>query len=210
VDVRAQAPTRVLVVDDHSLVREALVQIVALEPGMAVCGEAANGAAAIQLAAALQPDLVILDFALPDMTGLEVAAALAAAGQRPRVLMLTGAPLDAGERELLAGQVDGFAHKEAGRDELCELLRQTMQQAVPKDSSREPAEPSGLLGAGALTLRERAVLREIAKGQPIEAIADLLGITAGTVRKHRENIMAKLAVSSTAALVRAAMQIGRY
>lgn len=201
---------RVVVVDDHSLVREALVQSIALEPDIEVCGEASNGLEALTVCAALNPDLILLDFSLPDMTGIDVVDAMNAAGSRPRVLLLTGAPLDEDERAQLAREVEGFLHKEAGRDALVAAIRAAAAEPVKARSARAEDDRSGVLNASALTPRERAVLREISKGRSVEIIAETLGMSPSTVRKHRENIMGKLCLNSTAALVRVALQIGSY
>jgi len=201
---------RVVIVDDHSLVREALVQSIALEPDLEVCGEAGDGQQGLLLCHALNPDLVVLDFSLPDMTGVDVVDALNAAGRRPRVLLLTGAPMDDEERAQLARRVEGFLHKEAGRDALVAAIRAAACEPVKSRVAYRDDDRSGELNASALTPRERAVLREIAKGRSIDDIAQTLGMSPSTARKHRENIMGKLNLNSTAALVRAAMQIGSY
>ena len=208
--VSVHGEIRVVVVDDHSLVREALVQSIALEPDIVVCGEASAGDEAVTVCAALDPDLVVLDFSLPDMTGIDVVDAMNAAGSRPRVLLLTGAPLDEEERDQLARQVEGFLHKEAGRDALVAAIRTAAAEAVKTRPAHADDERPGVLSASALTPRERAVLREIAKGRSVEMIAQTLGMSPSTVRKHRENIMGKLCLNSTAALVRVALQIGSY
>lgn len=206
----AETVIRVLIVEDHSLVREALVQSIALEADIAVCGEASNGEEGLALCAALSPDLILLDFSLPDMTGIDVVDALNAGGRRARVLLLTGAPMDDEERALLSRQVEGFLHKEAGRDALVAEIRTAAGARIkPRTASGDDVR-TGVLNASALTPRERAVLREIAKGRSIEDIAQTLAMSPSTARKHRENIMGKLSVNSTAALVRAAMQIGSY
>lgn len=201
---------RVVVIDDHSLVREALVQSLALEPDIEVCGDAGDGAEGLALCAAVKPDLAVLDFSLPGMTGVDVVEALDAAGPRPRVLLLTGAPLDEDERAEIASRVEGFLHKEEGRDALVAAIRTTAAAPRRARLHRVDAARTGVLNASALTPRERAVLREIAKGRSVDAIAETLGMSPGTVRKHRENIMGKLGLNSTAALVRAALQIGSY
>jgi DNA-binding NarL/FixJ family response regulator len=201
---------RVVIVDDHSLVREALVQSIALEPDMEVCGEAGDGQQGLLLCDTLNPDLVVLDFSLPDMTGVDVVDALNAAGRRPRVLLLTGAPMDDEERAQLSRQVEGFLHKEAGRDALVAAIRTAAGARLKARTASRDDDRTGVLNASALTPRERAVLREIAKGRSIEDIAQTLGMSPSTARKHRENIMGKLSLNSTAALVRAAMQIGSY
>lgn len=202
---------QVFIVDDHSLVREALARSITLEPDIEVCGEARDGTGALEQLADLKPDLVILDFALPDMTGLEVVSAMNRAGRRPPVLLLTGAPLNEAERAEMAEAVEGFVHKEDERSALIAAVRQTAASRVRHAASpREDRSAVAIMHAGNLTPRERAVLREIAKGHSIDYIADSLAISAATARKHRENIMGKLGVNSTAALVRAAMQIGWY
>lgn len=126
------------------------------------------------------------------------------------MLLLTGAPLDETERAQLARQVEGFLHKEAGREALVAAIRAAAAQPVRARPGPADDDRSGVLNASALTPRERAVLREIAKGRSVDVIAQTLGMSPSTVRKHRENIMGKLSVNSTAALVRAAMQIGSF
>ncbi len=206
----AELDIRVVVVDDHSLVREALVQSIAMEPDIEVCGEASDGLEALAICSAINPDLVILDFSLPDMTGIDVVDAMNAAGPRPRVLLLTGASLDQDERDQLAQRVEGFLHKEAGRDALVAAIRAAACEPVKARPAHGDDERTGVLNASALTPRERAILREIAKGRSVELIAQTLVLSPSTVRKHRENIMGKLGVNSTAALVRVALQIGSY
>ena len=124
--------------------------------------------------------------------------------------MLSGAPLDEDERAEIASRVEGFLHKEEGRDALVAAIRSTAAAPRRARLHRVDAARTGVLNASALTPRERAVLREIAKGRSVDAIAETLGMSPGTVRKHRENIMGKLGLNSTAALVRAALQIGSY
>lgn len=201
---------QVFIVDDHSLVREALARSITLEPDIEVCGEARDGTGALEQLADLKPDLVILDFALPDMTGLEVVSAMNRAGRRPPVLLLTGAPLNEAERAEMAEVVEGFVHKEDERGTLIAAVRQAAASQVRNGTPPREDRSAVAMHAGNLTARERAVLREIAKGHSIDYIADSLSISAATARKHRENIMGKLGVNSTAALVRAAMQIGWY
>ena len=132
-------------------------------------------------------------------------------GLETRFLLLTGSHMDDRERAALAAVAEGFLHKESGRESLIEAL-----EAVACAEPRRPASPleedeeNGVLRAGLLTARERDVLREIARGHSVDAIAGNLEVRVSTVRKHRENIMAKLGLNSTAQLVRAAMQIGQY
>jgi DNA-binding NarL/FixJ family response regulator len=205
---------RVVVVDDHAIVREAVGGTIAMQAGYELVGSAEDGESAIALILQQRPDVAIVDFALPDMTGLEVIECVRGAGSDTRFLLLTGSHMDERERAALAAVADGFMHKEAGRDSLIaaiDAVAEATQRRQPlKRQPDSEGEEGGVLKAGSLTARERDVLREIARGHSVDMIADNLAVRVSTVRKHRENIMAKLGLNSTAQLVRAAMQIGQY
>ena len=202
---------RVVVIEDHALVREAVGGSIAAAPGMHLSGEAGDGASGVALVMRTDADVAVIDFALPDMTGVELIDAVREAGAQTRFLILTGAPLDADERKGLAERADGFLHKEAGQEALIAAVREAAASPPPRRrGASDPDGEGGLLNAAALSPREREVLREIARGRPVDDIARRFEVSAGTVRKHRENIMAKLGLNSTAQLVRAALQIGQY
>lgn len=206
-------PTKisVIIVEDHDLVREALASMVARDPSLELLGEAGDGATALALIEQLEPDLVVADFALPDMTGLEVITKVRLIVPETRFMILTGSPMDKEERARLAKFAEGFMHKEAGRDALLAAIFETAKSIPFKASHSVPSTQAiGVVNAGALTKRERSVLKEIARGYSVQQIATGLGISPSTVRKHRENIMTKLGLNSTAQLVRAAMQIGPH
>lgn len=202
---------RVVVVDDHAIVREAVGGTIDMQAGYTLAGAAEDGMSAIDLLLAEKPDIAVVDFALPDMTGLEVIERVRGEGLETRFLLLTGSHMDDRERAALAAVAEGFLHKESGRESLLAAL-----EAVAHAEPRRPAAPleedeeNGVLRAGLLTVRERDVLREIARGHSVDTIAENLEVRVSTVRKHRENIMTKLGLNSTAQLVRAAMQIGQY
>lgn len=199
----------IVIIDDHALVREALIMTVELQDGLEILGEAADGENGLELLANAQPDLALVDFSLPDMTGAELISAARAAGDNCRFLMLTGSPLSDAERAQLAQLADGFHHKENGRTALLDAIRRTLGTKISPRRAHEDTEHA-LLKTDQLTTRERGILREIARGQSVDFIATELGITAATVRKHRENIMLKLGLTSSTQLVRTAMQIGQY
>lgn len=202
---------RVVVVDDHAIVREAVGGTIDMHEGYTLAGVAEDGTTAIDLLLAKKPDIAVIDFALPDMTGLEVIERVRGEGLETRFLLLTGSHMDDRERAALAAVAEGFLHKESGRESLIEALEAVACVELRRPvSSLEEDEENGVLRAGLLTARERDVLREIARGHSVDAIADNLEVRVSTVRKHRENIMAKLGLNSTAQLVRAAMQIGQY
>ena len=210
---KAENSRRVVVIDDHAIVREAVGGTIAMQAGYELAGSAEDGEGAIALLLDQQPDIAIVDFALPDMTGLEVIERVREAGSDTRFLLLTGSHMDERERAALAAVADGFMHKEAGRDSLLAAIDAVAEAPVRRPLTRQPEtddEEGGVLKAGSLTVRERDVLREIARGHSVDTIAENLAVRVSTVRKHRENIMAKLGLNSTAQLVRAAMQIGQY
>lgn len=203
-------PSRVVVIDDHAIVRDAVSTVVEMSDAFELAGTASTGAEAIELLSTVQADVAVIDFAMPDMTGVDVINKLRAMGTKTRFLLLTGSHMDEEERERLSRCAEGFLHKEAGRNILLQAIGNVAESACLQLSPRDELDTSGVLGTGDLTGRERGILREIARGHSVEQIAANLGISAATVRKHRENIMSKLELNSTSQLVRAAMQIGQY
>ncbi|MGJ3230602.1 MAG: response regulator transcription factor [Oceanicaulis sp.] len=197
---------RVMIVDDHAFVREALSAALSARPGFEIVGECADGAAAIDLAPQARPDVMIIDFALGDMAGPDIIAEVRKTCPGARFVLLTGTPLSAAEREALARAADVFLHKESGLDALMAGVEEAA--AVPRSRRAPEPAPEGLLAVSAVTARERDVLRALSAGLGVPEIAERLGISPATVRKHRENAMAKLNVNSTAALVRIAVQLG--
>jgi len=205
----ADKPMRIITIDDHELVREAVGYAIDANPDMSVVSSHDTATAGLGAISELRPDLVIVDFTLPDMTGLELIQQARPGAVGTRFMILTGSPLDHDECQRLATFAEGFLHKEEGRSELISAIRTTMSQ--PLLQSGPDANPTGgLLNASRLTERERQLMHEIARGHAVQEIAEKLDISVSTVRKHRENIMEKLELNTTAQLVRAAMQIGQY
>ncbi len=114
---------RLMIVDDHAVVRRGLVMVLRIEPDFEIVGEAENGARAVELAKQLQPDLVLLDFVMPIMDGEATAKALQAALPQIRILMLTGVTLDERVLDMLASGVDGYVMKDIEPDELAQAIR---------------------------------------------------------------------------------------
>lgn len=201
----------VAIVEDHNLVREALVAMVERHPQMELVGQAADGQSAISLITKTKPDVAIVDFALPDLTGLQVITKARDLQSATRYLILTGSPMDEEERAHLSKYAEGFMHKETGRDDLLDMIIDTANRPHLSPAKTNTLDDNvGIINVGVLTKRERSILREIARGYSVEQIADGLSISSSTVRKHRENIMRKLKLNSTAQLVRASMQIGQF
>lgn len=203
-------PSRVVVIDDHAIVRDAVSTVIEMSDAFELVGTASTGTEAIKLLCETEADVAVIDFAMPDMTGVEVINKLRAMGTKTRFLLLTGSHMDDEERERLSRCAEGFLHKESGRNTLLQAIGKVAAAACLQPSPNDGLDMSGVLGTGDLTGRERGILREIARGHSVDQIATDLGISAATVRKHRENIMGKLDLNSTSQLVRAAMQIGQY
>lgn len=133
-------PKRVVVIDDHAMVREAVGATIEMQPGYTLVGAAEDGAAALDLLVAAQPDVAVVDFALPDMTGLEVIEQARGRALAVRFLLLTGSHLDEDERAALAAAADGFLHKEAGRDALLGALDRVASQPLRRTGHRSGVE----------------------------------------------------------------------
>lgn len=190
------------------MVREALRLVLAAERDFAVVGEAGDGRAALALAARTDPDVVVLDVALPDMTGPEAARRLRAGGACARLLALSANGDGRCVREMLKAGADGYVTKRAAADELTRAIRALAagQAFLSPEVARtvvDGRDPAAKLGA-----RERTVLKLITEGAHSPAIAAELGIAVATVEVHRRNIMRKLDLHSVAALTRYAIREG--
>jgi DNA-binding NarL/FixJ family response regulator len=200
---------RVLIADDHPLVREAVRIRLSVEDDLEVVGEAADGTRAVESGKALAPDLVILDLHMPGLSGSELVSAMRAATPASRILVLTGSLERRTVRDVLAAGADGYLLKEDETEELVSALRR-VAQGERHVSARIAAafEPAGEAGDPELTPREIEILREIARGRGSQQIAAVLGISVGTARKHRENMMKKLGLHNAAEVAAYAIKKG--
>ncbi len=201
-----QAPIRVLVVDDHAIVRKGLRALLVTEPGLEVVGEAENGEQAVAEARRLCPDVVLMDLVMPGMDGLEATRRITADQHpegTPRVLVLTSFAADDKVFPALRAGALGYLLKDSGPEELVRAI----QQVHRGESSLHPSIARRLLqelaGPGqrdpvveALTEREIDVLRLVAQGQSNRQIAEGLCISEATVRTHVSSILSKLHVDS--------------
>ena len=206
---------RVLVVDDHPIWRDGVARDLE-SAGHVVCGTAGEGAQALRIAAATKPDVVLLDLQLPDMTGVEVAARLAATQDPPRVLVLSAS----GERndvlDAMTAGAAGYLLKSASMTELLDAVRRV--------AAGDPVFTPGLAGlvlgeyrrlatapaddTPRLTERETEVLRLVAKGLTYPQIAERLVLSVRTVQNHVQSTLTKLQLHNKAQLVRYAMEKG--
>ncbi|WP_167455353.1 response regulator [Amycolatopsis kentuckyensis] len=202
---------RVLVVDDHPLFRIGVGTLLAAEPGIEVVGEAASGADAVASAAALQPDVVVMDLHLPDLSGIQATRHIVAANPGTGVLMLTMADESESVFAAMRAGARGYLLKDAEPDEIIRAVQAVARREAifgPDIANRvlaffnqppasEPVFPE-------LTGREREVLALIAAGHSNSLIASTLCLSPKTVRNHISNVFAKLHVADRAeAIVRA-------
>ncbi len=207
-------PIRVLLVDDHEMVREGITALLARRKDIEVVGQAANGKEALQQVAALGPDVVLMDIAMPVMDGLQATTEIAKAFPASRVLVLTQYDSREYVFPLLRAGAAGYILKRARANELVEAIR-----AVHNDGAFLPppmihAVVSGIAQAQSaendspLTEREREVVRMVAEGLSSREIAERLSISVKTVDTHRANIMEKLGVHNAAELIKYAIRKG--
>jgi DNA-binding NarL/FixJ family response regulator len=188
------APIRVLIVDDHPMVREGLRSM--LEPaGVVVVGEAGTGEAALRVAAALAPEVVLLDLELPDLDGLTVLQRLKALERRPAVLMITMHDDPALVRRAVGGGASGYILKGAGRGEILSALEAVRHGGSVFDPALLRATLSEPRTAEALTSVEQEMLRLVAKGLTNREIGKRLHWSVGTVKKYLQRTLEKLGAS---------------
>ncbi|MCU0707337.1 MAG: response regulator transcription factor [Pirellula sp.] len=201
----------VLIADDHSLVAEALRKL--LESEYAVLDIARNGRQVLEMAEALQPDVIVLDVSMPELGGLAVLEELRRKNSRSRVLILTmHQDTQYAARAFQLG-ADGFLRKSSPSHELLMALSMVLQglRYVPPDMQEDLSLAAGSSGTDEmqdLTHRQRQVLTLVAEGKTAKEIADLLGISFRTVEGHKAIIMKQLGLQSTADIVRYAVKIG--
>jgi DNA-binding NarL/FixJ family response regulator len=194
-----ERPIRVLLVDDHPLVRQGTRVLLADEPGFEVVGEAADGGEAVERAAELAPDVVLMDLRMPGMDGVAAVRALAA-----RVLLLTGSGVDERTFEALEAGALGYLSKSAPGAEVIAALRRVARDepSLPPELTRillaRLGAPGGDAGelADPLTEREEEVLVLVAEGLSNRGIADRLHVSEPTVRTHVSRILGKLGVGN--------------
>jgi len=206
----AHPPIKLLVADDHPVVRDGLTGIFARDPGFEVLGEAADGAEAVRLALAVRPDVILMDLRMPGMDGVTAITELARHGNTARILVLTTYDTDSYVLPAIEAGATGYLLKDAPRDELLRAVRAAAQgNAVlsPSVANRlmsrvRTPEPEPL------SRRELEVLELIAAGSTNREAAARLFISEATVKSHLLNIYTKLGVSDRAAAVAEAFNRG--
>jgi DNA-binding NarL/FixJ family response regulator len=207
-------PVRILIADDHAVVRRGLVLVLRQEPEFEIIGEAENGAEAIQMAKASQPDLVLLDWKMPEKDGLQAAQAIKRDVPTVRTLLLSGAPVESAALDALEQGVDGFVHKDISPAGLAHAIRvvaggqrflgPAITQALitrSRQAAQPPVEQPGI------SPREMDVLKLMSTPATYRDIADQLSISETTVRTHVKRILAKLNQPNRTQAVVAALRL---
>jgi len=212
------ATLRIILADDHALIREGLKLLIATRPGHAVIGEAADGAGLAAMLKERHADLLVLDLGMPGLTGLGYIRELRQTYPRLKILILTANADPQTAQAALAAGADGYVVKGSDLDELLQALdaleRGKPYLALPEAGPQRPAD--GLPDAASyqavaaipLTRRERELLVLISGGATTRTVAERLGISPLTARKHRENLMRKLDLHSAAELAAYAVRLG--
>jgi DNA-binding NarL/FixJ family response regulator len=202
---------RVLVVDDHPVVRHGLVAMLRYAPDMEVAGEAADGAAALGLIQAERPDVVLLDLRMPQLSGVEVMRQVRAAGLATRFLVLTTYDTDEYIGPALAAGAQGYLLKDSPPEDLLRGIRTLMlgQAALePSVATRLIARVNAGPSSDELSAREREVLQLLVRGASNKEIAASLDLSENTIKTHLSRIFDKLAVRTRTEAVAVALQRG--
>ena len=202
-------PYRVLLVDDHALVRRGLAALLRTDGRFEVVGEAGSGQPALNLVAREHPDVVVLDLSMPEMDGLETIRRLRDMPSMPRVLVLSMYDEVHFVAQALREGANGYLLKDAMDDELFQALEAVLRGRTYVASSIDRAKVQAeSMRPVTLTAREREVLRFIAGGYTTQQVAQRLNISPHTATRHRANLMQKLDVHNQVELIRVASEQG--
>jgi DNA-binding NarL/FixJ family response regulator len=206
------SPVRIMVVDDHGIVREGLMALLNRQEGMEVVGSAATGKAAIQAAERLRPDIVIMDLVLPDVNGIEATQQILGHNPQTQVIALSASHTSEHVCRAMRAGVKGYVVKDAKGAELVDAVKSVVAGKTYL-SPRVQLPDGGMLNGRLnktpierLSAREREVLHRIVDGSTSVAIAKELSLSRKTVDTYRARLMVKLGVSNRTALIRYAIE----
>jgi len=202
---------RILLADDHELLRQGLRTLIEDQSGWQVCGEATTGREAVAKARELKPDIVVMDFTMPELNGMEATRQIRAALPRTEVLLLTMHESEELVREVLAAGARGYVLKSDAGRALVDALKALAEQKPYFTSKISALVLEGYLNPitrenPALTPREREIVQLVAEGRSTKELADRLGISPKTAETHRTNLMRKLNLHSVSEVVRYAIR----
>jgi two-component system, NarL family, response regulator NreC len=209
---------RLLLVDDHEIVRTGISMLLESENDLSIIGQASSGAQALELASKLQPDVVIMDITLPDISGIEVTRQLKALHPEIAVVALTIHEDQQYFFEMLQAGADGYVPKRAASEDLIKAIHAafsgevfiypSLAKVLVSDFLNQASDEKAKESVNGITAREQEVLEMLAAGKTNEDIAAALSISKHTVARHRENVMRKLGLHSRSELVKYAIRKG--
>jgi two-component system, NarL family, response regulator NreC len=211
-------PIKVMIAEDHTIVRQGLARLLSDQPGLEVVGQAVNGRDAVEMAEKLNPDIIIMDIAMPKMNGIEASKKIRKLLPRTKILILSMYSHEHYIHELLEVGVSGYLLKDSsGRDIVKAIddalknktfLSPAISKLLAEDSHSTNKNTSREDRFKLLSNREREVFQLIAEGHSTRAIADMLCVSVSTIKTHRAKIMEKLVAKSPVQLVHIAIQLG--
>ena len=208
---------RIMIVEDHTLLREGLSTMIASDPALEVVGGADNGLDAVRQAVALKPDLILMDINMPVMNGTEALMDIKKREPTIKVMMLTAHKAEEYIRDCLQSGADGYVLKHATREELMTAIHKVLNGKIYLSQEvsdqivigyKGNANPYSQSAWQSLSAREREVLKLVAEGNTNKVISNLICISVKTVEKHRSNLMKKLNMHNSAALTAFAIEKG--
>jgi DNA-binding NarL/FixJ family response regulator len=210
-------PIRILLADDHSLLRAGIGLMIGQQTDMTVVGEADNGRHTVELAKKLSPNIVLMDISMPDLNGIDATLQITALSPPPSVIALTGRTDRRAVVDVLRAGASGYVVKDSPAEELMLAIRTVAQGKVylsPNiaggvlEDLRQHSPASGSPEFSSLSPREREVLQLMAEGKSTKQIASALKLSKKTVDNHRAHLMSKLNVSTLAELIKYAIREG--
>ncbi len=211
-------PVRIIVAEDHTIVRQGLARLLEDQPDLKIVGEAVNGRMAVEMGLELKPDVIIMDIAMPLMNGIEAAKRIKKDSPKTKILILSMYSHEHYIHELLEVGISGYLLKDSSGRDIIEAIHAAMKDETflsPSISKKvvdsylsprkgSPREERYKL----LSNREREVFQLIAEGRSTREIADTLYVSVSTVKSHRSKIMEKLGIENPVQLVHFAIQLG--
>ena len=209
---------RLFLADDHTIVRQGLAKLLNAEPDLKVIGEAENGREAVKKVEKLQPDVVLMDIAMPLMNGIEATRQITRLTPPPKVIILSMHTHDRYISELLRMGASGYLLKDASGRDIIQAIRAVVKgdtylspsisRRVVEDYVSMKNQSSGEDLYGTLSNREREVFQMIAESRPTQDIAEILCLSPSTVKTHRARIMEKLKIDNMTQLIKLAVRLG--
>ncbi|HKI50324.1 MAG TPA: response regulator transcription factor [Desulfobacteria bacterium] len=211
-------PVRILLADDHTIVRQGLARLLEEQQNFKIVGEAVNGQDAVEKAEKLKPDIIIMDIAMPRMNGIEAAKRIRKQMPETKIIILSMYSHEHYIHELLECGVSGYLLKDSGGQDIIKAIRAALKNetflspSISKkvvDAYLSPTKSSSKAELyKQLSNREREVFQLIAEGHPTRQIADMLCVSVSTIKSHKAKIMEKLGTESSMKLIHFAIQLG--